>query len=299
MSKILNINKFHTSSFIENLKTLVIISDFDFTLTHRFSPSHSDSSKRLMGSFGVIENYSKFPKGMKKKSEELYTYYSPKELDLSLSIEERKRMMNDWTRKELELLIETKVKKEDYANAVNEHILMNNIKLRKKAKLLFDIVLQNRIPFYIISAGNGDVIIEFLKKEIGEELICLLLKENLLFLISNFGVFDEKTQHQTSYKKPILNTFNKVDALQAGFNHNGSHAFVFGDHHHDSLCISKLNLSKAYSIAYLNYDYDYMLKKQQDLLDRYRLHWDCIVFNEESFEYGVDLIEDVVRKIKK
>lgn len=41
-----------------------------------------------------------------------------------------------------------------------------------------------------------------------------------------------------------------------------------------------------------------MLKSKQDLLDRYRLHWECILFNEDSFDYGVDLGEDVVRKIK-
>lgn len=296
MSKILSINKFNSASFTENMKNLIIISDFDFTLTHRFSPCHINSTKTLIGSLGVVGLYSKFPKKLKERVEKLHNYYLPKELDLKLSIEERKKFMNEWTEKEFELLIEYGIRKEDYKDAVNEHIKSNNIKLRKKAKDLFEIVLLKRIPLYIISAGNGDVIIEFFKKEIGKYEIELLLKENLLYIISNFGVFDEKTQVQISYTKPLLNTFSKVDALQSAFLHDGSHAFVFGDHHHDSFCINKLNLSKAYSIAFLNYDYDYIIKHKNDLLDNYKLNWDCILFNEESFEYIIELIEDVVKR---
>ncbi len=88
--------------------------------------------------------------------------------------------------------------------------------------------------------------------------------------------------------------FNKFfKHLQLNFKHDSGDALVFGDHHHDSLCIEKLKLNNSLSVAFVNYDKEYMMKEKAEQMERYKLHWDVVLFNEQSFDYHLDLLEKI------
>ena len=95
------------NQFKQDLKKFVIISDFDFTITFRFDTLNNN--QRLQSSFGVIEHSSQFSQKFIDDSKSLYEKYSCKEYDLSLSVEERRNFMNEWTSKELDLIIENQI----------------------------------------------------------------------------------------------------------------------------------------------------------------------------------------------
>ena len=233
-------------------KDLVIISDFDYTLTHRFN---SDGSM-LYSSFGAVEHYSKLDKEYKEICKQNYDFYGPKEYDLSLSFEERKQLMNDWTEKGLDLICSRNFEKKTYDEIVLEAYDKGLLKLRTGAEKMFKFANDNNIPFYVLSAGCGDTILPFLKLTIGnvfEE----LLKKDLIVIVSNHAIFDENNK-QVSYVKPVLNTFNKVDALKQAFRHESINAIVCGDHHHDSLCVEKLDLKNTITLAFINFSQELM-----------------------------------------
>lgn len=72
--------------------------------------------------------------------------------------------------------------------------------------------------------------------------------------------------------------------MKDAFKHDNSDCFVFGDHHHDSYCTTKLTLNSTITVAFANYTRDYLENKNPEQLDRYRQHWDAIVLNDGDFE---------------
>ena len=268
-------------------KDLVIISDFDFTLTHRF---YHDGTN-LYSSFCAVENYSKLDKEYKEISQKNYEFYAPKEYDLSLSLEERRKFMNDWTEKDLEIGCKSNFERSTYDEIVLESYNKGLLKLRTGADKLFMFANDNNVPIYVLSAGCGDIIIPFLKLTLGN-VYDELLKKDLIVVVSNHAIFDDNNK-QISYIKPVLNTFNKVDALKQAFRHESSNAIVCGDHHHDSLCVEKLELKNTISFAFINYPQELMETTKKETNERYKLHWDILQYNEASFDYCLDILKSI------
>lgn len=79
--------------------------------------------------------------------------------------------------------------------------------------------------------------------------------------------------------------------MEIAFKHHMKNAVIFGDHHHDSLCVEKLILNNTISIAFVNYSKNYMEKNKKEIYKRYLLHWDVILFNESSFEYCIEKLD--------
>lgn len=130
-------------------------------------------------------------------------------MDLSLSVEERRNFCDEWTNKELKGLSEEKITKEDFKNLIDKVVVPEGrLKLRKDAEKIFDFALANNIPMYVLSAGLGDVIEPFLTKTVKS--YSELKEKNLITIVSNFLIFDEKNE-STDYIKPCLNTFTKTD----------------------------------------------------------------------------------------
>ncbi len=269
------------------LKDLVIISDFDFTITHRFK----DGQPFYHSSFGTVEKYPKFDKEFTDYLIKNCEYYHPKEYDLSLSLEVRRQFMHEWTEKSLNAVLTQKVKKDTFSEIADYYYSIGELKMRKDAEKMFIFADEHNIPFYVLSAGSGDVIAPFLKKVLGETYESLN-KKKLLTIVSNHFIFNEEG-FATDYVKPILNTFNKVDALTTAFSHKSRNALVFGDHHHDSLCVERLDLAQTISVAFVNYKKHLMETSKKETLERYIQHWDVLIFDEGTFEYGYNILKSI------
>lgn len=186
------------------VENLVIICDFDYTITHRFV----ENGTVLNSSFGALETYHKFSQEMRDRMVGNLKKYSPKEYDLSIPYEERRRLMEEWTTKSCENVLNDGLKESYIPDIIDDNIKNKSMRLRKGVEKLFEFALNNKVPFYVLSAGCGNIVKEFLVKTIP----CMtdLLKEDLVHIVSNEFYFDTNGK-AVSYKKPILNTFSKVD----------------------------------------------------------------------------------------
>lgn len=81
--------------------------------------------------------------------------------------------------------------------------------------------------------------------------------------------------------------------LEQNFRHTAKNAVVFGDHHHDSLCVEKLNLNHSLSIAFVNYSYQAMISEKKEQLERYILHWDILLFDESPFDNALPFLHKI------
>lgn len=185
-----------------NSKDLVIVTDFDYTLTHRFG----DKDEMYVSSFGTVEEFPKFRKSFRDRLLKNVQFYSPTEHDNSLSQEERNKLMEEWIVNALELVVKQGLSRQNIIDMVAEEIKDNLIKLRRGAEDLFKFCLEANVFIYILSAGLGDVIAEFLKKEVP----CFrdLQEKNLVKIISNFYTFDENDKIN-GYLNPVIHTYSK------------------------------------------------------------------------------------------
>ena len=176
---------FNNKEKIEKLKNIdnyIVIFDFDRTLTTR----NSDPT------LGIIP---KFVGGecLEKRSK-IYQYYRPIEIDYNLTLEEKQIHMREWARKSFSLLSE-------YATKENliESTKTANLHLREGAKEFLYKMHENNIPVVIMSAGVGNIIKAFLKKE-------QTLYDNMT-IISNFFEFNNNQAYIDI--ENIISTSNK------------------------------------------------------------------------------------------
>ena len=185
-------------------KNLVIISDFDYTLSQRFD----ENGNLLRSSFGTVEHWDRVTDDFKKERLDDVEFYSKKEMDLNLPVEDRRRFCEEWTLRGISELSKQNLVKKDFSDLVE--IVTNNktLRLRKHADKIFQFALDNEIPFYVLSAGLGTIIDLLLTNEVPS--YTKLKEKNLVTLVSNFILFDENDKVK-GYSSPLLNTFSKVD----------------------------------------------------------------------------------------
>ena len=151
------------------LQDIVIISDFDHTLTAPVSLSSSD----------VVSKNKAFPIEYRQKHDEIDEYYRKIEKDLTIPKSVKAKAMKDWNDKVISLMIEYDITKEEISEAINNK---NSMILREGAKEIIKFSHQKNIPFIIISAGIKNSIEAFLKNQ-------NLLFDNV-YIISNEILFD-------------------------------------------------------------------------------------------------------------
>ena len=167
-----------------NLNDLCIVMDFDNTLT----------SSNSMSSYRIFQNKKIMGETYCKECLELDSKYIEIEKDYKISKEIKTILMKEWTEKSIELLTRYNISQDIVEKAINTE----KLELRPGLKDFFYFMKNNKIPIIIISAGIGNVIETFLKKED-------ILFENIK-IIANFFDFSKKTVH---IKNKIIHTSNK------------------------------------------------------------------------------------------
>lgn len=158
---------------------------------------------------GTVEFWDMLSEEFRIKRNKDFDFYAPKEYDLSLSLEDRRKYCDEWTFIGLTDLSNEKLHEKDFDLLIKDVIDNKKLILRDHVKEIFKFADDNNIPLYILSAGLGNVIEHVMKYAIPE--YQSLIDKKLLVLVSNFLTFDEKTGLVNGFKKPVLNTFSKVD----------------------------------------------------------------------------------------
>jgi len=181
--------------------TLLVIADFDRTLTRCFTPD----GKRGTSAHGVLEQASVLSEEFQRRATELFDKYFPIEIDSNMSIPEKIPLMNEWYTSVHELVIKENVSRENIAAAVSscETIVLRDgvVDLLRKCQ-----EASPPIPVAIMSAGLGDVIEEFLRQRLPFPLA------ETTTVVSNKMIFDDDGK-LVGFSEPLLHMFNKTGAI--------------------------------------------------------------------------------------
>lgn len=167
---------------------LQVIADFDKTLTY----SNQEST------IAILYNYNFLSSDYSEKAKELESFYRPKEEDHSISIEERKILMNERRVKHEQLLIESWLSKKHLESVVNSWI----VSLRSWCHDMLDHLDSLWIPVIILSASGlwTDSIAMYLNEHLN--------KHQKIYIISNEYIWDENW-FAVGRKEPVITSLNK------------------------------------------------------------------------------------------
>lgn len=242
-----------------------VVLDFDATLTT------SDS----LGSWSVLENPNFMNPDFKVDSLKLVEKYYPIELDYSLDKDTKAIYMLEWYTKNMNLL---------YSYGLTYDILINcvknsNIKLRDGVKDFLTFLYNKNIPVIILSAGIGNVIVEFLKLN-----NCFY---GNIHITSNFIKFEDNLM--LPFNDEMIHTSNKcIDRISFEVTKkikDKDYILLFGDLIEDLNMVNKEDLSKTISFGFLERNVDKNFEFYKNSFD--------VVFTDNSSFYDV---KDVLLK---
>ena len=126
----------------EGSKSLHIISDFDRTLTYS-----SINGQRRSSLMAVLRSGDYLTSDYAKKSQALFDKYHPIEIDPNVTLVEKKKAMQEWWQTHFDLLIESKLNKND----LRKIVASREIKFRGGALEFFNSLHSNKIPLIVFT----------------------------------------------------------------------------------------------------------------------------------------------------
>lgn len=174
-----------------NKSNIYVFMDYDKTIT----------SNKSEDSWDTIANRKVMGEELANGLNGYYQKYGPIELDYTINIEEKEKYIIEWYQKCMELYYTYHLTKEKLKQCIDN----SNLELRNGVKDFLFKLYKNNIPVIILSAGIGNVIEQFLKKE-----ECFY--DNMT-IISNFIKFHENGK-MIKFSDNMIHTLNKnIDKL--------------------------------------------------------------------------------------
>ncbi|KAL0299102.1 UNVERIFIED_CONTAM: 7-methylguanosine phosphate-specific 5'-nucleotidase A [Sesamum radiatum] len=223
---------------------LQVIADFDATLTKYW----------IDGQRGHTGN----PE-YDLKRQKLYDYYHPLEIDPTIPLDEKAKLMEEWWEKTHALLIEGGLT----YGAIESSVAKSRIAFREGVTELFELLERSNVPVLIFSAGLADIIEEVLRHKLHRSF------KNVK-IVSNRMVFDQNG-NLVSFKGKTIHVLNKNEHAidMAGPVHdrlgdaNGladdtssvkmrTNVLLLGDHIGDLGMSDGLNYDTRISVGFLN-----------------------------------------------
>lgn len=249
-----------------DLNDLYVIIDFDHTIT----------SNRSKSSWGVLDSEEFLPKKIIEECKKYRDYYLPIEKDCNISFNKKSKMMEEWYKNHLELLIKYKLD-EDTLNKITRS--KNCMELRKDADKFFKFANENNIPIIIISAGITNVIEKFLKENNS-------LYDNV-YIVANIIKF--KNGFMKGFRNKIIHSLNKdkidMPTKVKKLICDKKQIILIGDNISDILMIPREKESDALKIGFLN-----------DYLENYKVYnqkFDIVYDANTSFEEIIKLLKNI------
>lgn len=205
-----------------------------------------------------------------------------------------------------EAVIREKLPKKSLEGAVDR----SNVAFRKGVKETIDLVQLHKVPLLIFSAGIANIIEQVFLKKYGK-------LEETTHIISNWIHFDENDVID-SFSEPLIHMYNKNETHVAGHDYESSvtsrtNAILLGDGLGDGefllefeifnkhrriifLCLASYLVemcnglpedATVLKVGFLNL-------KVEKLLPKYKEVYDVIVTNDGTFDYTLDLLNEIV-----
>ena len=230
-------------------KNLYVVADFDKTLTRGDSES----------TWGILSKADNMGEEYRQKRTALYEKYRPMEIDETLPHDIKSQKMDEWWKSHIGLFYEYGLKEEF---------------TKKFLKRMYEL----DIPVIIVSAGIGNIIIEFLKEEDD-------LYPNI-HIISNTVEFEDGVMK--GLKGKTIHSLNK-DVVHGDSDilkiiNDRKNILLFGDLVADVKMIPEEKEEIALKFGFLDHKIDENLKY-------YKEAYDVVIKDEGSFDYVLDIIK--------
>ena len=241
-----------------------ILTDFDRTLTAGDSVS----------SWGVLSSSGNVPEEYIEERTELYNYYYPYEISLTLDDKTKNKLMVEWWTKHVGLFVKYKFSEEEINGVANKKDIM---KFRPGAKELLKRMHEKNIPVIIISAGVGNFIEQFLINNDA-------LYDNI-YIVANFVKFENGVA--VGISNNIIHSLNKNEAAMPDsikkLVNKRENVVLFGDIIDDIRMVSAEKRDRALKVGFLN-------NEKESSLDSYLDYYDIVGINDATFN---ELIEQL------
>ena len=222
---------------IKDLNNVYVVADFDRTLTDE----NSQTSWAIMC-------HSKFvPPSYSEERQALYKIYRPIEIDETIDSQIKMKAMREWYEKHISLFIKYKMTEEIFDQTASDSNIME---FRPGAKEFIEFLHNNNIPLIIISAGVGNFIETFLKRNncyFDNVYVCsnkVLFKD---WVASGVGenVIHSLNKNEVSLPQHILEKLK-----------NRHQVILLGDQVSDLRMVNKKSNRSILSIGMFTLDYD-------------------------------------------
>jgi HAD superfamily hydrolase (TIGR01544 family) len=246
---------------------LIVVSDFDRTLTKQFIDGQD-----VGASFDQVRFSGVLGADYEKRTQNLFDHYRPIELS-EIPPAEKLAAMSQWGPKAMAALVEFGMRKELLPEVINR----GRMRLRDGVAEFIREVTTAGIPLYVISAGLGDVIEQYLE--------AAGVRPNVR-VIANYLRYDENNRAVGS--APLMITSQNKHAVIS--HHNvpcGKNAIVLGDTLEDANAAECLEAACSIKVGFLN-------KDQDGLLHPYSEAYDILVLNDGGMQRATELVREIL-----
>lgn len=257
--------------------SLHIIADFDRTLSSVYNSKGNEEDKSLFAKFRLCAN---FGDDYNKKYDALYDKYYPIEINESLDLNYRIKMMENWWQEyiDLDILAGNNITK------IENTLDKINIELRRNIFEFFEQLQRNNIPLLIFSAGIKPYISGFLKRR-------NIIYPNISIIANDFE-FDNEGK-LLGYKGKIIHTFNKNEAIVSHDSHfktlnERQNIILLGDHIGDLKMAEGLNHKTKITIGFYN-------AKDENNLQKYIDSFDVVICNDGPMDYINNMLRNILQ----
>ena len=252
-----------------------VLADFDRTLTKAFV-----NGEKTPSVISILRNEDYLSEEYSKKAKELAEKYHPIEMNLNISVEERKKAMNEWWSSHFELLINSGLNKKHIEKVVESE----KIKLRGGAPEFLDFLNEKNIPLIIFSSAGlgGDSISLYLEKQ-------NLLSDNIHIVSNEFEWNDDGKA--IGIKEPIIHVMNKDETTIQKypvfeFIKNKRNVLLLGDSLGDVGMIKGFDYDTLIKVGFLN-------ENEGENLENYKTNFDAVILNDGNFDFVNEILGDI------
>ncbi|MFT4313393.1 MAG: hypothetical protein ACMXYA_03210, partial [Candidatus Woesearchaeota archaeon] len=247
---------------------ICVVSDFDRTLTKAFIGG-TDAPTGL----SIFHNGDFLRPNYAQRAQALWEYYYPLEIQKTLDDTQRSIILQEWYEKHVSLFHEYSLSK----SIIQQAARSEKIVLREQTKDFISYFQQRHIPFFVFSAGSGDVIKEvFAYHNINHE---------SLLICSNYFSYNED-DIVTGFSSDIMHSYNKhkINLQTHGISHTDidiQSLIVCGDSVKDPLMAEQFGAKTVLKIGFCH---------DITRLAEYRELYDVVVTGDGSFAEILSLL---------
>lgn len=251
-----------------------VLADFDRTVTYGTSKGTRTET--------VISQLRSDPKYLGKEyqveAHRLFDVYHPIEIDEKISLDEKRDKMHEWWKKHFDLISKSGFTK----NLIKQVVRERPLRFRKGVLEFFSFLNVDNIPIIFMSAGPGDMIVEYLEQN-------NLMNENV-YVLANRCKFDN-AGNAVKVLEPIIHTFNKAEVTLKGHSiyekiKVRKNVLLLGDSVGDVGMIKGFDYENLIKVGFLN-------ENIESNLELYKKNFDVVLTDDQDFDFANKLIKEI------